>query len=91
MKFFLAGKWQDRKEQLDVTNPANGDVIDTVPVASAADVEAALHSAQAGAKVMAALTAYRGGSGGTRFCAKHGLGRQRRRARTARRAWAAAQ
>ena len=46
MKFFLAGKWQDRKEQLDVTNPANGDVIDTVPVASAADVEAALHSAQ---------------------------------------------
>ena len=41
MKFFLAGKWQDRKEQLDVTNPANGDVIDTVPVASAADVEAA--------------------------------------------------
>ena len=58
MKFFLAGKWQDRKEQLDVTNPANGEVIDTVPVASGEDVESALRSSQAGAKVMAELTGY---------------------------------
>ncbi|MEM9366695.1 MAG: aldehyde dehydrogenase family protein [Planctomycetota bacterium] len=58
MKFFLAGTWQDRDARLDVINPGNGDVLDTVPIASEADVESALESAVEGAKVMAALTGY---------------------------------
>lgn len=58
MKFFLAGKWQERVERIAVTNPASGDVIDTVPSADEADVETALVSAVEGAKIMASLPAY---------------------------------
>jgi len=48
MKIFLAGQWQERCERLNVTNPANGELIDTVPIASADDVELAMESATAG-------------------------------------------
>ncbi|MCP4889359.1 aldehyde dehydrogenase family protein [Rubripirellula sp.] len=58
MDFFLAGKWQGREQRIDVTNPANNEVIDTVPNASADDVEIAVRSAVDGATVMAALTGY---------------------------------
>lgn len=58
MKFFLAGTWQDREQRIDVVNPANGEVIDTVPMASAEDVDAALESATKGAQVMAAVSGY---------------------------------
>lgn len=57
MKFFLDGMWAEREQRLEVTNPANGDVIDTVPIASAEDVEIALRAAVRGAKIMAELTA----------------------------------
>lgn len=58
MKFYLAGEWQDRDDVIEVSNPFHGDVIDTVPAASSADVELALSSAVEGAAVMAAVHAY---------------------------------
>lgn len=58
MKFFLNGSWQDRDEVIEVTNPFDGGVIDTVPKANATDVETALAAAVQGAEVMEALTGY---------------------------------
>ena len=58
MKFFLAGQWQDRDDRINVTNPANGEIIDTVPVASAEDVAAALQAAVRGAETMEAIPGY---------------------------------
>ncbi len=58
MKFYLAGTWQDRDQKIEVRNPFNNEVIDTVPNANSDDIEAALVAAVAGAKAMAALTGY---------------------------------
>jgi acyl-CoA reductase-like NAD-dependent aldehyde dehydrogenase len=58
MKFFLNGKWESRNEVIEVVNPFDGRVIDTVPKATTADVETALQAAVAGAKIMAGLTGY---------------------------------
>jgi glyceraldehyde-3-phosphate dehydrogenase (NADP+) len=58
MKMFIAGKWVDRSDRIDVRNPFDETVIDTVPAASAADVDAALAGAVAGAKIMRALPGY---------------------------------
>lgn len=58
MKFFLNGSWQDRDEVLEVINPYDGSVIDTVPKASPDDVNTAIAAALEGAKVMEALTGY---------------------------------
>ncbi|TWT39859.1 Succinate-semialdehyde dehydrogenase [NADP(+)] GabD [Thalassoglobus neptunius] len=59
MEFYLAGQWQDRDDRIEVINPANGEVIDTVPKASADDVETALNAAVEGAREMAKLSGYR--------------------------------
>ncbi|MCH2182575.1 MAG: aldehyde dehydrogenase family protein [Mariniblastus sp.] len=58
MKFYLAGQWQDRDNKIDVTNPGNGEVIDTVPSASETDVETAIQAASAAKGDMARLTGY---------------------------------
>lgn len=58
MKFYLAGEWQDRDEKIEVRNPYSGDVVDTVPKASADDVETALVAAERGAPEMAAMQGY---------------------------------
>ena len=58
MQFFLSGKWQDRDETIDVINPFDNSVIDTVPKANAADVDAALTTLEQGAKTMRAMPAY---------------------------------
>src|SRR3990170_3068961 len=58
MKMYLAGEWVDRPKKLEVTNPYDGSVIDTVPVADLADVDRALASAVRGARVMAKLPGY---------------------------------
>jgi len=58
MRFYLAGEWQDRDEKAEVCNPANGEVIDTVPVASAEDAEAAVAAAVSGARDIGGLTGY---------------------------------
>ena len=38
MKMFIAGEWVDRDEKMDVQNPFDGSIIDTVPRASVEDV-----------------------------------------------------
>jgi glyceraldehyde-3-phosphate dehydrogenase (NADP+) len=58
MKMFLAGAWTDKPKKIEVRNPFDNSVIDTVPKGDAADVERALSYAERGAKVMAKLTGY---------------------------------
>ncbi|HEY4309410.1 MAG TPA: aldehyde dehydrogenase family protein [Pirellulales bacterium] len=58
MKMFLAGRWLDKAQQSQVKNPFDGSVIDTVPKADAADVEAALAGAVNGAADMRGTTGY---------------------------------
>ena len=58
MRMFLCGEWQDRPEKISVTNPFNGAVIDTVPKATAADVDKALATLTSGAAAMRSMPAY---------------------------------
>src|SRR5499426_4462248 len=58
MKIFLAGNWVDNSKKLEVKNPFDNSVIDTVPKADAADLEKTLAFAERGAKVMAKLSSY---------------------------------
>jgi len=57
MRMFLCGEWQDRPAKINVTNPFNGEVIDTVPKALAVDVDRALATLVAGAKIMRKMSA----------------------------------
>jgi acyl-CoA reductase-like NAD-dependent aldehyde dehydrogenase len=58
MRMFLHGEWVDRPEKLEVLNPYDNSVVDTVPRASIDDVQAAIAAAVQGAAVMAALPGY---------------------------------
>jgi glyceraldehyde-3-phosphate dehydrogenase (NADP+) len=58
MKNFIAGSWLDKPKKIEVTNPFDNSVIDTVPKADAGDLEKALVFAERGAKVMAKLSSY---------------------------------
>ena len=58
MKMYIAGEWIDKAETMDVINPYDGSVVDTVPRGTAADIDRAIDSAERGAKVMAAMSAY---------------------------------
>ncbi len=58
MKMFVAGQWVDKSEKIEVRNPFDDTVIDTVPKADAADVERAIASAVQGAAVMRAMPGY---------------------------------
>jgi acyl-CoA reductase-like NAD-dependent aldehyde dehydrogenase len=58
MKIFLEGEWVDKSKKIEVRNPYDHSVIDTVPKAEGADVEKALAFAERGAKVMARLSGY---------------------------------
>lgn len=58
MKIFLAGEWADRPKKIEVRNPYDNSVIDTVPRAESADIDRALAFAERGAKVMAKLSSY---------------------------------
>lgn len=58
MQMFLNGQWTDRPAKIEVRNPYNGDVIDTVPQGSAADIDAAISGLVAGAAHMRAMPAY---------------------------------
>jgi glyceraldehyde-3-phosphate dehydrogenase (NADP+) len=59
MKMYIAGKWLDATTVREVRSPYDGTVVDTVPLAGPAEVEAALSSAVRGAREMATLSAYR--------------------------------
>jgi glyceraldehyde-3-phosphate dehydrogenase (NADP+) len=58
MRIYFAGQWHDRNHKIEVKNPYDGSVVDTVPVASAADVDAAIAGAVAGAAVMRKMPGY---------------------------------
>ncbi|MGH2804595.1 MAG: aldehyde dehydrogenase family protein, partial [Thermoleophilaceae bacterium] len=58
MKTLVAGQWLAREPVTEVRSPFTGEVIDTVPEATEADVEAALGAAEEGARQMAALPAH---------------------------------
>ena len=58
MKMYVGTDWVDASESIEVINPFDGSVVDTVPKATAADVDRAVTAAMRGAKVMAALTGY---------------------------------
>ena len=58
MKNFIAGQWIDKAKKIEVHNPFDDLIIDTVPKADASDLEKALAYAERGAKVMAKLSSY---------------------------------
>ena len=58
MKMYLAGEWVDRDQKINVLNPFNGQVFDTVPSAGIEDVVDAIASAIRGAKVMASMSGH---------------------------------
>ena len=58
MRMFIAGDWMDGELREEVTNPFNGDVIDSVPMASRANIERALAAAVRGAERQRRTPAY---------------------------------
>ncbi len=58
MKMYVGGQWIDKPEKIEVLNPYDNSVIDTVPKGDRGDVERALASAERGATVMAKLPGY---------------------------------
>ena len=58
MKMFIAGQWVDKPQKIDVRNPFDNAVLDTVPKADAGDVERAVAGAVEGARLMRAMPAY---------------------------------
>ena len=59
MRMFYAGQWRDAAKKIEVRNPYDDTVIDTVPSATAEDVEAALVGAVAGSAIMAKTPGYK--------------------------------
>src|SRR3954449_11489645 len=49
MRMFVAGEWTDGAQQEELCSPYSGAVLDTVPVATADDVERAVAAAVGGA------------------------------------------
>ena len=58
MKMYIGGEWTPGQEVMEVLNPYDGSVVDTVPRGTAEEVDAALASAVRGAAAMRALTGY---------------------------------
>ena len=58
MKMLLGGQWVDREKTIDVRDPFDNSLIDTVPAATAADVETALAAADAARASARAMTTY---------------------------------
>lgn len=58
MKMYVSGQWIDKPRTINVVNPYDNSIIDTVPRADRGDVERALGSAARGAQVMAKLPGY---------------------------------
>jgi succinate-semialdehyde dehydrogenase/glutarate-semialdehyde dehydrogenase len=56
-KCYVAGKWVAGDKTIDVTNPANGDVIVAVPKLGAAETRQAIEAAEKAQKLWAAKTA----------------------------------
>ena len=58
MRMFVQGEWTETPQLIEVRNPYDDSVVDTVPKARPADVDAALAGAVEGARVMRNLPAY---------------------------------
>jgi len=58
MKMLLGHEWVDRPDTIDVRNPFDNSVIDTVPSATAEDVQTALAAAYAGRETARKMTTY---------------------------------
>jgi len=58
MQMFLNGQWVEREKTIDVVDPFDGSVIDTVPAATRDDVEAAMRAAVKGFEVARRMTVY---------------------------------
>ena len=58
MKMFIGGAWVDKDETIEVLNPFDGSVVDTVPAGDASDVDKAIASAVRGAEIMRKMTAF---------------------------------
>ena len=58
MKMHVGTGWIDKPQSINVINPFDGSVVDTVPKSDLNDVETAIATAQRGSKIMAQLTAY---------------------------------
>jgi glyceraldehyde-3-phosphate dehydrogenase (NADP+) len=58
METFIAGEWVDGSSEVEVRSPYDGEVVDTVPLATLEDVDRALEAAVEGARTMAALPAH---------------------------------
>jgi glyceraldehyde-3-phosphate dehydrogenase (NADP+) len=59
MKMYVGGTWTEGSVRTVVRNPFDGSIVDTVPVATPAEIEAALGSAVRGARAMVSLPAHR--------------------------------
>ncbi|HVX13577.1 MAG TPA: aldehyde dehydrogenase family protein [Pirellulales bacterium] len=58
MKMFLRGQWTHKPEKIEVRNPFDGSIVDSVPSGTPSDVDAALTGAVEGAAIMRRLSAY---------------------------------
>jgi acyl-CoA reductase-like NAD-dependent aldehyde dehydrogenase len=58
MKMFIGGEWVDRDNKINVLNPFDQSVVDTIPSATSIDVDLAISSAERGAVIMANMPAY---------------------------------
>jgi acyl-CoA reductase-like NAD-dependent aldehyde dehydrogenase len=58
MKMYVAGQWIDKPQKIEVRNPYDNSVVDTVPRADRGDIERAIQSAERGARAMARLSGH---------------------------------
>ena len=58
MRMYIAGQWTEGQDTIEVLNPFDGSLVDTVPHAGPKEVDQALESATRGARLMAELPAY---------------------------------
>jgi glyceraldehyde-3-phosphate dehydrogenase (NADP+) len=59
MKMLIGENWVDKDEKIDVRNPFNNELVDTVPSGDAQDVEAALQAAEEGFRINRNLPVHR--------------------------------
>ncbi|SEM10839.1 glyceraldehyde-3-phosphate dehydrogenase (NADP+) [Mesobacillus persicus] len=57
-KMFFAGKWVGRNRSIDVRDPQDNSLIDTVPAATAEDILQCVEEAKEGAKMAAAMSVH---------------------------------
>jgi glyceraldehyde-3-phosphate dehydrogenase (NADP+) len=55
MEMLIAGKWVDKEDKIEVRNPYDNSLLDTVPSATAADVDAAITAAEEGYRINKSL------------------------------------